>query len=200
MKMACFRSIIILLSLTAFFGGGNAHAQSSDSLRIVSSADSLAQAKKTEFKSSRNPKIAVRRSLLLPGWGQAYNHRYWKIPIIYAGFAATTFVIIDQNSQFVRYRDAVKCRSYGTCLDEFPDEDINTLISNREYYRRNRDLAVVVTGLWYALQAVEAYIDAHMMGFDVSDDLSLHWSPLMMVGGPGSIGISSGLTLKLSIP
>lgn len=162
--------------------------------------DSLKAARKQEFRQTRNPKTAVRRSLVLPGWGQAYNHRYWKIPIVYAGFATTTYFIIDQNKQFQIYKDAVKCKSYGTCVDEFPDDDITTLIDYREYYRRNRDLSVIITGLWYTLQAVDAYIDAHMMGFDVSDDLTLNLGPMLMFDPNRGPTLSSGLTLNFTLP
>jgi hypothetical protein len=160
--------------------------------------DSLRAIERKEFLMSRNSKTAVRRSLILPGWGQAYMHKYWKMPIIYAGFATFGYFIVDNNRQFQIYKQAVKCRAYGTCADLFPDDSKETLISNREYYRKFRDLNVIFAGLWYTLQAVDAYVDGHMAAFDVSEELGFDVGPSLQFDPRGGNNVYSGITLNFT--
>lgn len=129
-----------------------------------------------------NPQVAVRRSLILPGWGQIYNRSAWKVPVIYGGFAVFAAFIIDNNKQYKYHSDAVKCIQTTGCtgFSEFDDTPVENVISTREFHRRFRDLNFIFAGLWYMLQAVDAYTEAHLKEFDVSDDLSLQLRPSMM--------------------
>ena len=107
--------------------------------------------------------------MLIPGWGQLYNRRWWKIPIIYAGFAGIVTSIVLNNDGYREYDDAVKCKGDTSCTtDLHPEFDINGVLSIRESYRRYRDLSVIICGLWYMLNAVDAYVDAHLREFNVS--------------------------------
>lgn len=135
-----------------------------------------------------DPNIALRRSLLLPGWGQIYNRSAWKLPIVYAGFGAIGFFVYDNNRLYQQNRRAVLCLvdtteaacpggSVANLDDSFTGLSVNNIISVRDGYRRNRDFSIILGCLWYGLQALDAYIDAHLQPFNVSDDLSMRVKP-----------------------
>ncbi len=148
---------------------------------------------RTEF----SPRQAWVRSMIIPGWGQVYNRRLWKVPIVYAGFGGIAFGIIYQNKYYQQYREDYKC-SVDTSCTEWGAGDQQVLLNARDFYRRNRDLFAIGAGLWYALQMLDAYVDAHMRGFNVSDDLSLHWDPDFMLI-PDQRRIFLGMNLTLTI-
>lgn len=136
----------------------------------------------TEAYIKRNPKShypikAAFYSAMLPGLGQAYNRKYWKIPIVYAALGVGVgFVIYNERL----YNDARI--SYITRTDNDPDSNYETsetieltndnLITVSEYYRRNRDLSYIITAGLYFLNIIDAIVDGHLYNFDVSDDLS----------------------------
>lgn len=118
--------------------------------------------------------------MALPGAGQFYNKKYWKIPIIYAGFAGMGYLIHFNDVRYQKYKKAyvVRLDNDSNSVDEFngiySDSDLKTL---KDFYRRNRDLSIIVTGLIYILNIVDASVDAHLFYFDVNEDLSLHLQP-----------------------
>lgn len=129
-----------------------------------------------------DPDVALRRSFILPGWGQVYNRSAWKVPIIWAGFGGLGYLFVDSNRQFKYYRDAAICASFPTCdnnnnIEEFEGLSQTNIIEIREFYRRNRDFSVILAGLWYLINGIDAYIEAHLQPFDVGDDLSLRIRP-----------------------
>ncbi|MBK9448776.1 MAG: hypothetical protein IPN95_05050 [Bacteroidetes bacterium] len=150
-------------------------------------------------------KVAVRRSLLLPGWGQLYNRRPWKVPIIYAGFGVFAFFIIDNHRGYLDYDKAVKCVGFpGTCNPNpyyvlGQTYGVQGLINIREGFRRYRDLNFIIAGLWYTLQAVDAYVDAHMRGFNVSEDLSLDFHPNVGIDPFRQNSLYTGMTVSLKL-
>jgi hypothetical protein len=151
-------------------------------------------------KDFYNPRTAVRRSLVLPGWGQIYNNRWWKVPIIYAGFGTFAALIIGNNQGYLEYDRAVKCKGDTTCiLDPHPEYSLESVLAIREEYRRYRDLSAIICGLWYVLQAVDAYVDAHLRGFNVSDDFSAFIEPNVMIDPfrKGSLYTGFSVTFKL---
>jgi hypothetical protein len=128
-----------------------------------------------------SPKKAALYSSFLPGLGQAYNHKYWKIPIIYAGFAATGYFISSNGKLYRDFRDAYAFKSTASTGDP-PNEyairySTDQLLTAREYYRRNLEVSWIVTGVWYILNIVDATVDAHFFDYDISDDLSLQIKP-----------------------
>lgn len=131
----------------------------------------------------RLPRIAVRRSLILPGWGQVTNKRWWKVPVIYAGFVGLGLAV-EFNQRY--YKQVLRELQYryengGKPLDpELAPGDEQALIGLRDYYRRNRDLSVLAGVGLYAINAIDAYIDAKFFRFDISDELSFNLSPSIM--------------------
>ncbi len=148
------------------------------------------------FTELRSPKKAAIMSALLPGLGQAYNKKYWKIPIQYAGFAVAGWYLNDNLTNIQRYRTAFLAETDG---DPATVNDTgfnrNQLEQLMDQYTEWRDLSYIAFGIIYILGIVDASVDAHLFYFDVSEDISMnirpHWSPLLF-SAPGL-----SLTLKL---
>lgn len=143
-------------------------------------SDSSQVAKKDSLVLKHSPTKATLLSLALPGAGQYYNKKYWKIPVIYAGIAGMGYLIHFNNTRYQSYKNAYILRLDGdsTTVDQYVDQyssdDLKTL---KDFYRRNRDLSFIVVGLIYVLNIIDADVDAHLFYFDVSDDLSLRIHP-----------------------
>jgi len=165
--------------------------QERDSLQNKLRSDGVvfddAQLKKIKPINPLAPSKAAFYSAVLPGLGQIYNKRYWKVPLVYAAIGSGILVYDLNNRQYNRWRDAFKSRQAGFTNDEFydfrtpddgilPDEpvfDIGDLENQQEQFQRDRDLALVVTILMYALNIVDANVDAHLKQFNIDDDLSM---------------------------
>lgn len=119
------------------------------------------------------PARAAFYSAILPGLGQAYNKRYWKIPIVYAALGAGVYFYIDNNNEYNRFRDAYKRRIAGFTDDEFFGRvSDDGLINAQKTFRRGQELALLVTVGLYALNIIDANVDAHLLQFNVDDKLS----------------------------
>lgn len=154
---------------------------SSDSLNtgdstIVEGSQSVVLIDSVERHS---PSKAALRAALVPGWGQAYNRKYWKIPIVYAGLGALGYWVYFNADQHAQYRQALDIRNDGDSLtvDDFSFLSESQIISIKDFYRRQLDLSILLSVAFYGLQIVDAVVDAHLYEFDVSDDLSLRWQP-----------------------
>jgi hypothetical protein len=146
-----------------------------------------------------NPKIATFRSAVLPGWGQAYNKKYWKIPIIYGALGTTAVVFFYNLSTYKKLRQAIIYRSdTDTSNDRLVDPEFihlstESIRSYRNSFRQNVDYSVLVFLIFWALNVVDATVDAHLKSFDVSNDISLKIKP-----GFNYISNTAGLSLVLS--
>jgi hypothetical protein len=143
---------------------------------------------------------AVWLGAVIPGAGQIYNRSYWKLPIVYGGFMGCIYAITWTNNQYIGYKDAYRDIYYdmqnGT-LSDSPDKSYNAILPEgytietmggastyqsrlKEWQntaRRNRDLSILVSIAVYALSLVDAYVDAQLFDFDISNDLSLNVTP-----------------------
>lgn len=128
-----------------------------------------------------SPKTAAIMSAALPGLGQVYNKKYWKVPIIYAGFGALTYYIIDNNKNYVAFRDAYRARVDDNLTNNDIKKEYTTdqLRIIKNIYWKNRDLMIILTATLYALNILDATVDAHFFTYDISDDLSLRISPII---------------------
>lgn len=141
-----------------------------------------------------SPKKATIYSAILPGLGQAYNKKYWKIPLIYAGFGTIGYFIGWNNGFYSTYKQAYSDftdndPNTNSYLDieaskyydlENPTDSLNFktgLSKQSEYYRRNRDLLIISMVGFYGLNIIDASVDAHLFDFDISEDLTLNWQP-----------------------
>ena len=131
------------------------------------------------------PSKAAFYSAILPGLGQAYNKKYWKIPIVYGALATGIYFYLDNDSEYNRYRDAYKNRLAGYTNDEFWGVDSNGdplnapkisndgLIRAQRTLRRNKEISLLVTIGLYALQIIDANVDAHLLQYNVDENLSI---------------------------
>ncbi len=131
-----------------------------------------------------SPAKAAFYSAVLPGLGQAYNKRYWKIPLVYIGLGTGVYFYINNNKEYNRYRDAYKSRLAGLENDEFYfDSEGNKLDTPRvtteglergqKFYRKNKEISLLVTLGIYALNIIDANVDAHLMQYNIDENLSL---------------------------
>ena len=125
-----------------------------------------------------SPAKAAFYSAILPGLGQAYNKRYWKIPIVYGAMGAGVYFIIDNNKKYNQYRNEYKKRlANGGTIDTsdptYGNLTTESVIRGQKFYQKNRDLSVLITAGLYILNIVDANVDAHLLQFNVNDDLSL---------------------------
>lgn len=120
------------------------------------------------------PAKAAFYSAIVPGLGQAYNKKYWKIPLVYGALGSSIYFYIWNNKRYQQFRDEYKSRLAGNANSpELNYLDTTRLISGQKFYQKNRDLSLLVTFAFYILNIVDANIDAHLMQFNVSDKLSL---------------------------
>ena len=120
------------------------------------------------------PSKAAFYSAILPGLGQAYNKKYWKIPIVWGAVGAGVYFYVRNDKQYDRYRDAYKKRLAGFEDDEFYDLiSDDGLIRAQQQFRRNKELSLLITFGLYALNIIDANVDAHLLQFNVDENLSL---------------------------
>ncbi len=132
------------------------------------------------------PSRAAFYAAVLPGLGQAYNGDYWKIPLVYGAIGTGVGIAVYNHDLFQKYRTAYKDRIAGR-IDEFTeiDEDGNLnqiftedqLVRAQDFYRRNKELSILITAGIYVLQILEANVDAHLSQYDIEDRLS--FAPFM---------------------
>ncbi len=139
-----------------------------------------------------SPRRATIYSAVLPGLGQIYNRKYWKVPIVVGGFATLGYFINYNNDVYATYKLA-----YSDLIDNDPNTNsyknlkVNPIffedgqIANlterlrraKDGWRRNRDLVIIGTVVFYAVNIIDASVDANFFNFDISDDLTMSWSP-----------------------
>ena len=160
-----------------------------------------------------NPTRALLYSALLPGSGQIYNRKYWKLPIVWGAFTGCTYAILWNNKTYTEYRKAYADFMGGdpsqTAWHNFlpygadPADYVNSeqlkarLKRGTEYYRRNRDLSIIITLGVYFLTMLDAYVDAELFDFNISPDLSFHFSPMVGTDDKSGFfryGVSCGFT------
>lgn len=161
-----------------------------------------------------DPERVIWMGAIIPGYGQFMNRRYWKMPIVYAGFLGCTYAITWNSLRYQAYRNAYRdiidtnesTTSYLDILPEGYTVDTYGGISNytgilktqMEKFRYNRDLSIIVTVAYYAITLVDAFVDAQLYDFDISPDLSLKLSPAIFENRYAK-GKSAGLQLSLRI-
>ncbi len=154
-----------------------------------------------KVKKKHSPFKATIMSTALPGLGQVYNGKWWKVPIIYGAFGGLIYSSVWNDAKRRTYRNAylIRVDDDPATIDEFDgvysDANLRELV---DFYQRNRDLSLIFTGVIYALNIIDAGVDAHLKDFDVSDDLTLKIRPTMQPIGPGLVPAPAvALTLRL---
>ena len=169
--------------------------------QINISNDSL-QVKAPIKKEVRSPKKASIYAALFPGLGQIYNKKYWKLPIVYGGYAGLIYVLGWNNNQYKDYFQGYRIVALHTSAADLKLEErkfLDNLIKNpsinldnattfkfiseqlksgKDYFRRNRDLTIIGIAALHVLSIIDASVDANLFDFDISDDLSMRIEPM----------------------
>lgn len=119
------------------------------------------------------PAKAAFYSAILPGLGQAYNKKYWKIPIVYGALGTGFFMYQRNNNEYHKFRSAYKQRLAGQPDQFLGQYDDQTLINAQRTFQRNRDLSLLVTVGLYVLNIIDANVDAHLKQYNVNDTLTV---------------------------
>ncbi len=182
---------------------------------LAQKKDSLAlKTKKTGFRLSKyrlpndtsnlqTPKQAVYRSFMLPGLGQYKNGKWWKVPLVPAGFVGIVLVFNFNNQLYQQTLTELQFRANNpnkTQDPEFPIQIRNEqLVQAKDFYRRNRDLSILGGLLFYGIVAIDAYVDARLARFNVDENLSFNIKPSIYVPSlAGSYGTPIPM-LKLTV-
>jgi hypothetical protein len=153
------------------------------------------------MEKMHSPTKATLMSTFLPGLGQIYNKKYWKVPIIYAGFGVMTYLIVFNTNYYLTYKCAYIEASNGDSAGNYSDivkkYTKDGILSSREYYRRNLEITIIFTAIWYALNILDATVDAHLFTYNINKDISLHVEPTLIRSSMLSRDFSSGVRLCL---
>jgi len=161
---------IIFIALFLFIlGNTSVFAQTETEEAVLVAKDTL----KSNNIDPLTPAKAAFYSAILPGLGQAYNKKYWKIPLVYGAIGTSLYFYIDNNKKYNQYRDAYKRRLEGYTDDNYTYLDNTRLIAGQKFYQRNRDLSALVTLAFYALNIIDANVDAALLQFNVDENLSV---------------------------
>ena len=191
------RIIVITLFLTWFLLPGNKiyAQQKSDTSFVVSAkkdsvmknaADSSTKSllgQDTALSPKFDPKKAAMRSAIIPGWGQAYNKKYWKIPIVYGALGTTAGVFFYNIGTYKKLRQAYIYKSDTIALNDklidprFQGLSAESIRSYRNAVRQDVDYSVLIFLVFWGLNVVDATVDAHLKAFDVSPDIGMRIKP-----------------------
>ncbi len=211
--MFAFRFFSAALPLVglSLFASPAARAQvvteGSDSVRVAARpvADSTRRTERLLGLPVTRPQKAALLALALPGAGQIYNHRYWKLPLVYGGLGAVGYGLFFDQSRYRQYVDGKNqlLANPGMKLSELGGKEVRleTSAANVErgivFYRRNRDTFIAYTALVYGITVLDALVDAHLRDFDISDDLSLRLNPALLPDRGAIPGAGLALSLHL---
>lgn len=191
--MKLFYLIFIFAFVNVYSLSAQSEKKDSTKASLISDSSKIIPAKKTTaVKQKHIPRIATRRSALIPGWGQAYNREYWKIPIIYGALAIPAYTFIDNNNFYKMCKfayDAVYAATYNHDSSQLKFIDMrvrrtdSTLLGLSDYqnyrntFRKNRDYSIFWFLILWGVNVADATVFAHLKDFDVSDDLTMHIQP-----------------------
>ena len=183
---------------------------SNDSLQVVTPVP----------KEVRSPKKASIYAALFPGLGQIYNRKYWKLPIVYGGYAGLIYVLGWNNSQYKDFFQGYRIiAQYSNAASMKPEERkfLDNLIKNpsisldnpttftyiatqlksgKDYFRRNRDLTIIGIAALHVLSIIDASVDANLFDFDISDDLSMRIEPMPVNFGDQNMVLGFNLSIN----
>ncbi len=148
------------------------------------------------------PGKAIALTFIIPGAGQVYNNKHWKVPIVYAGIGALTYAVMYNTRNYKEFKQAYIYR-----LDDDPNtvdifegiiDDEAVLKSNRDRFRNQLEQSYLGLAGFYILVAADAFVDAHLQGFDIDEDLSLKLKPSVEpLAYSGSYSIGIGLSFQI---
>jgi len=198
----------IFYLLISLFFLSNAYSQAVPADNSVAIKDSSAS-KKSKIDTAKtkiyDPKVAARRSAIIPGWGQIYNKKYWKLPIVYGALGVTGYIFVNNIKIYKEYKFAYSARvkagppeydstDYHQLDNIYKVLSPNSIRSARDEFRRYVDYSALIFIVLWGLNVVDAAVDAHLKNFDISPDLSLQIRP-----GYSDMAKTNGVSLVLKI-
>ena len=198
-----FLCLCFLIQLKALCQVKNERINKADSTKIgVNKAPVLKDSARIAIEAM--PRRAAMRSLLLPGYGQIYNKRWWKVPLVYGGFVGIGLVFEFNQRNYkiflkeAQFRELNPGKTQNTLYAGYTSQGI---IQIKDAYRRDRDLSVLAGLGFYAITIIDAYVDAKFFRFDISDELSLKVQPMIEQNSVHAAAYSPlvGLKVKLSL-
>lgn len=204
-KLKSFRQLFFLLVVLLLAKTGISQTDSIPKNTVVASSTAATDSAKKKKVHEYNPGKAALRSAIIPGWGQVYNRKYWKVPIVYGALGTTAGIFFYnlKNYRDTRFAYRVKYNMrvnftdsalYSQIKDVLKPLSESSLRSYRDQFRRDIDYSAVFFLIMWGLNVVDAAVDAHLKSFDVSPDLSLRIKP-----GKSEIAGTTGLSLVLQI-
>ncbi|MBK6264732.1 hypothetical protein JKA74_06760 [Marivirga sp. S37H4] len=165
--------------------------QEEDSVMILDNSETVVTSEEDietfrELEPEHSPRLAAMYSAAIPGLGQFYNEKYWKIPIVYSLGVFAAFQIKSNHQNFMLFRNA-----YINIVDGNPTNDIElqrfydrgltteSIERRVERFKRDRDYWIILAGLFYVLNIVDATVDAHLREFNINPDLSIKVEPTL---------------------
>jgi hypothetical protein len=155
-----------------------------------------------------SPRQATIRSAIIPGWGQVYNKKYWKLPIVYGAIGFPMYLFFDNKKWYNKTKYALSVVANDQVGDSAAMSRVDTklrsfvlakeqgsLINYRNEFRRDMDYSILFTLLMYGLNIVDATVDAHLKGFDVGEDLTFKIKPSLLGTSMGP-GVSLVVSFK----
>lgn len=178
----------VFLILISFGLLHTAYAQDSARVKPVVGTKQLDTTKKTvsdttKKKAEHSPRKATIRSAIIPGWGQAYNKKYWKIPIVYGALGTAAGFFVYNRREYIDARDAYRNKMDGDASNDhlmkpkFQPVDPEAVRQYRIAVRQYVDYSVLIFAVLWGLNVVDATVDGHLKAFEVSDDLSMRINP-----------------------
>lgn len=192
--MRLYLLIFFLISVSSIVKAQEVDTLAAEEIDTILTGQEVVLVKENpDYTKQYIPRKASLYSAVLPGLGQVYNDSYWKVPIIYGGFAVLGYTVNFYQDQYLRFRENLFAE-----LDDNPatrnvtgldEERLRTLI---ERSRRERDFYMIITGVFYLLQIAEAHIDAHLKEFKLNPDLQVQVEPVIR----NAQGLNTGVALK----
>lgn len=169
----------------------------------------LAQpAQAQEVKKQHSAKKAAIMSAIVPGSGQIYNGKWWKTPIIYAGFGGIGYMAVSNYSDYKTFLTAYKIKTGNLEEGASPTEyeyqlsesyQASQLQSYKESYRRDFELYCIIAAAWYGLNIVDAIVDGHLYTYDIGDDLSVTVDPVFSIPATPNFALAGGRQTGLTL-
>lgn len=192
-------AFILLLSISSAFTFAqkvevvvDSTGQSGDSLQVRKGGKIITA---ESYAKRYQPRKALLYSAVVPGLGQAYNKKYWKLPIVYGGLFLLTSVALTYNTLYDKYKTELFGLLETPSIPPPSGFTEDQLRSLTDTYRRNRDFFLILDGFWYLLQLLDAHVDAHLREFDLNPQLKISLQPAVQQNS--LLGRTSGLSLTI---
>lgn len=203
-KILCGFILMCLLTHSDAFSQNQVNSSAKQDTGLVAPKKSVVVKDSARLAIEAMPRIAARRSAMLPGLGQIYNKRWWKVPLVYGGFIGIGLVYEFNQRNYKIFLKEAQFRQENPGKTQNPlyaPYTTQGIINIKDSYRRDRDLSILGGLGFYAINIIDAYIDATFFRFDLSDDLSVQLKPSVQQTIPVHASASGTvLGLKLKIP